>query len=247
MSALKNLAKRAYFRVRRDPANGHLYYMADGKRLYVRSPRECVREEHRRYIFQSVIFPHYMPRGHDCVIDFGAGNGTEIIPMAIREPDLNYIAVEIQPWVYECLCLTLSQFGSNYRPYALAVGDEPVVAIDSTLAGTDASILGQGVVPVEGIRWEDFVRRHNITTVDLLKVNIEGAEAALLEHIDLSIVRRVVVSVHDFRADRGDGEQFRTRDRVFKRLSDAGFIHHPHPEMPEAWMRSWSSWARPES
>jgi FkbM family methyltransferase len=235
------------FRIRRDSNNGHLYYIADGKRLYVRAPLEYVREVHRHHMFKSVVFHHYMPTGTDCVIDFGAGNGTEIIPLAIRQPNLNYIAVEIQPWVYECLCLTLAQFGSNYQPYALAVGEEPVVKIASTLAGNDASLLGNGIVPVEGIRWKDFVRRHGIETVDLLKVNIEGAEAALLEHIDLSIVRRVVVSVHDFRADRGDGEQFRTRDRVFNRLSEAGFVHRPHPELPEAWMRSWSFWERPGS
>ncbi|MGZ8312019.1 MAG: FkbM family methyltransferase [Allosphingosinicella sp.] len=245
MRRSKRLAKTALFGVRRDEVSGHLYYLADGKRLYIRSADECVRPKHRQFIFESLLFRHYMPAGSDCVIDFGAGNGTEIVPVALRSPDLKYIAVEIQPWVYECLCLTLAQFGGNYRPFALAVGDAREVRLSPTVAGTDVSILGGGTVPVEGIGWADFVRRLEIDQVDLLKVNIEGAEADLLEHIDLGMVRRIILSVHDFRADRGEGEHFRTRAKVQATLEAAGFVSKPNPQMAEDWMRSWMYWERP--
>ncbi len=243
-SRLKPIAKTAVFGVRRDAVTGHLYYIADGKHLYIRSADECVRAKRRKFNFECVQFRHYMPSGQECVVDFGAGNGAEIIPMALRAPDLNYIAVEIQPWVYECLCLTLAQFGPNYRPFALAVGDAPVVHLSPTAAGTDVSISGGGSVPVEGIDWDDFVRRHGIERIDLLKVNIEGAEAALLAHADLTIVRRVLVSAHDFRADRGDGEHFRTRAKVEACLRGAGFTMRPADDLPEDWMRSWMYWER---
>ena len=76
---------------------------------------------------------------------------------------------------------------------------------------------------VPQLSWSDFIARHGIDRIDLLKMNVEGAEADLLDHIGLDCVRRVIVNVHDFRADRGEDQAFRTRGRVEKRLRDSGF------------------------
>jgi FkbM family methyltransferase len=213
--------------LQRDPATGHLYYPVDGIRHFVRFPAELLRSAVRRHYFEQVYFRHYRPSGRDCVVDFGAGLGTEIIPLGRSAPELRYIAVEIQPWIYECLCLTLAQLPKGFLPFGMAVGDEHVVGITPTRAGEDGSILGDGPVPVPMVSWAVFAHRMGIETVDLLKMNVEGAEADLLEHIDLRQVRRVVVSVHDFRADRGENEAFRTRARVEGRLRSAGFRLFP--------------------
>ena len=209
--------------LRRDPATGHLFYPVEGVRHYVRFPGETIRARYRRAAFEEIYFRHYLPSGSDCVVDFGAGLGTEIVRLARLAPELRYVAVEIQPWIYECLCLTLAQLPAGFEPFGLAVGEGGPMRIAPTLEGVDASTLAGGPVPVETIRWSDFVRRHAIGRVDLLKVNVEGGETALLEHIDLDPVQRVIVNVHDFRADRGEGEHFRTRARVEERLGSAGF------------------------
>jgi hypothetical protein len=111
----------------------------------------------------------------------------------------------------------------GFQPFGLAIADEPTVRIAPTRFGVDASSMAGGPVPVESITWPDFVRRHGITKIDLLKMNIEGAEKPLLDHMDLDMVERVIVNVHDFRADRGEGEHFRTRTHVETRLRAAGF------------------------
>lgn len=240
---IKRLAKSQLFRVRRDHGTGHLYYMVEGKRLYIRSPEECERPRHRRYALNEIYFKLYRPTGNDVVVDFGAGLGTEILGLATGSPKLRYIAVEIQPWVYECLSLTLSQLPDGYTPFALAIGAADHVHIAPTRAGIDASIAGGGPVRVEGIRWGDFTKRHGIDCVDLLKMNVEGAEANLLDHIDLDQVRRVIVSAHDFKADRGQGEHYRTRSLVEKRLVSAGFRLTPIGGKQD-WMRSWIYAAR---
>ena len=61
--------------------------------------------------------------------------------------------------------------------------------------------------------------------VGLLKLNIEGSETAALRGASelLSRTRLVAVACHDFRADRGDGERFRTRAEVRRLLESAGF------------------------
>jgi FkbM family methyltransferase len=209
--------------VRRDRETGHLFYPVDGVRHFVRFPEEAIRARYRRDAFQNVYFSAYRPSGRDVVVDIGAGLGTEIIPLGRMAPELRYIAVEIQPWTYECLCLTLAQLPEGFQPFGLAIGDQPSVHIAPTRAGVDASSMASGPVPVESITWSDFVRRHGIARVDLLKMNIEGAEKPLLDHIDLHMVERVIVNVHDFRADRGEGEHFRTRAHVEERLRGAGF------------------------
>jgi FkbM family methyltransferase len=223
MRPLLRLLRPFALGVRRDRATGRLYYPVEGVRHYIRFRTETMRERYRRHNFSQIYFNRYQPTGKDCVVDIGAGLGTEIIPLARSAPGLRYIAVEIQPWIYECLCLTLAQLPAGFTPFNLAIGDAEEVGLATTRQGEDASLLEGGPVRVPGITWSEFVRKHGIDQIDLLKMNVEGAEAELLDHIDLRQVRRVIVNVHDFRADRGEGEAFRTRDRVETRLGLSGF------------------------
>ena len=71
------------------------------------------------------------------------------------------------------------------------------------------------------MRWADFIQRYDIDHIDLMKMNIEGAERDLLKSIDdFSMVRRFAISCHDFRANHGDGEFFRTKDDVMRILAE---------------------------
>jgi hypothetical protein len=56
-------------------------------------------------------------------------------------------------------------------------------------------------------------------------MNIEGAERFALQGMEQSLkrVRSICVACHDFRAERGDGEHFRTREFVEQFLSERGF------------------------
>ena len=223
MRALLKCLKPLALGMRRDRGTGHLFYLVDGVRHFVRFPEEAIRARYRRATFDNIYFREYRPQGRDVVVDIGAGLGTEIIPLARIAPELRYIAVEIQPWTFECLCLTLAQLPEGYEPFGLAIAGDGPVRIAPTRGGVDASTLAGGPVPVESVTWGEFTRRHALSRIDLLKMNIEGGEKPLLDHIDLDSVARVIVNVHDFRADRGEGEHFRTRAHVEARLRDAGF------------------------
>lgn len=148
--------------------------------------------------------------------------------LAARAPDIRYVANEIQPWVYECLSLTFAGLPEGYAAFGLAIGDTEV-AITPTREGLDASISDCGAVRVPNVSWRAFKERFAIDRVDLLKMNVEGAETDLLRHIDLTDAERVAVAVHDFRADRGEGEHFRTRGKVTAILEAAGFAIREGP------------------
>jgi FkbM family methyltransferase len=219
---LKRLVRGVALRIRRDAASGHLFYPVEGKRVFLRFAEEALREKHRRWWFENVYFRLYLPSGGDCVVDIGAGLGIEAAMLASRAPDIRYVANEIQPWVYECLSLTFAGLPSGYEAFGLAIGDKPV-RIAPTRAGIDASITAGGPVVVQNVDWVAFKALFDISRVDLLKMNVEGAELNLLDHIDLKDVERVLVAVHDFRAERGEGERFRTDAGVKAILEGAGF------------------------
>ena len=229
---LKRLARRPLLGIRRDPASGHLFYPVDGKRVFLRFPEEAPRERERRFWFENVYFSEFQPSGGDCVVDIGAGLGIEAAMLAASAPGIRYVANEIQPWVYECLSLTFAGLPEGFEAFGSAIGDSPV-RITPTRAGLDAATSLDGAVPIESVTWPMFKSRFAIDRVDLLKMNVEGAEVGLLEHIDLGDVERIAVAVHDFRADRGDGEHFRTRQRVLALLQRAGFEVSP---LPHDWL-----------
>ena len=206
--------------------------MVDGRRVFLRFVGEAPRAADRRLWFETVYFSRYLPSGNDCVVDIGAGLGIEAAVLAARAPGIRYVANDIQPSVYECLSLTFAGLPKGYEAFGLAIGDSPL-RITPTRAGLDAATSDDGAVHVQSVTWTEFKRLFAIERVDLLKMNVEGAEVALLDHIDLADVVRVAVATHDFRADRGDGEQFRTRARVVELLESAGFAISP---LPHDWL-----------
>jgi hypothetical protein len=72
---------------------------------------------------------------------------------------------------------------------------------------------------------DELIEREKIRRVDFLKMNIEGAEAKAPEGMQRSfgIIRALCISCHDFRANQGDGEQFRTKALVQAAVKAAGF------------------------
>jgi hypothetical protein len=84
-------------------------------------------------------------------------------------------------------------------------------------------------------------------TIDLLKINIEGAERSALEAgvSTLTKARQVVVSCHDFKADRTGDDWFRTRRWVEETLEEAGFALAPPIATTPPWLRDTVHGSRP--
>ncbi len=55
-------------------------------------------------------------------------------------------------------------------------------------------------------------------------MNIEGAEKEIMQQInDFSIIKRFVISCHDFRANNNEGGWYRTKDAVVSKLKENGY------------------------
>jgi FkbM family methyltransferase len=177
-------------------------------------------------------FHLYQPGPGDVIIDIGAGRGEDVFAFSgAVGPSGRVLAIEAHPVSFAALrkFCGLNRL-TNVTPMNYACVE----------AHTDLHIESQGVwessfvrngapsaasFAVTGVPLDDLCEQEGITRIDFLKMNIEGAEKSALAGCrkTLALARFVCVAAHDFRAGRGEGEQFRTLDYVRRFLGEAGF------------------------
>jgi FkbM family methyltransferase len=176
-------------------------------------------------------FHVYKPRAGDIILDVGAGKGEDTIAFSRAVgPDGRVIAIEAHPTTFRCLRVfcELNRL-HNVEPMHLAIVDRAgPVAIETTDAWQSNGIVngeGRGSARVPGVTLDEVVERANLKHIDLLKMNIESAEVRALQGMGktLQITRSLCISCHDFRANQGEGEFFRTKASVQDAVERAGF------------------------
>jgi len=195
------------------------------------------------------VFCHtYTPRAGDVVVDIGAGMGEEAVTFArLVGPAGRVISVEAHPRTYSHLQRVCAINGlDNVTPVLCAVSDRPgVTVIDDGPegdAGWASARIGAGNTRVEATTIDALTAE--LTRVDLLTMNIEGAEQLAIRGMVESLpkIRHVVVSCHDFVLEPGypggDPAWFATYERVSTFFRDAGFTVAPPRSTDErAWLR----------
>lgn len=240
-------AKKIYIRqigsrlnTRRDAMTGLLFQEAFGHRIFLKSRRDYLDPALLQWLCRDIYFKFYEPSGRDVVVDIGAGYGHEAFYLLRKSRELRYFGIEVQPSVYESLCNSFRSVTKQCRAIGFAVADgTDSVYISSAENYTTASTVQAGYIEVPALSWNGLLTRYGIDRIDLLKVNIEGAERELLPAIgNMDRISRVIISAHDFRADHGEGEQFRTRAFVKEYLLAQGFRVNSVNEN-DAWLRNW--------
>ena len=177
-------------------------------------------------------FHVYKPRPGDVIADIGAGRGEDVYAFSRAVgPTGRVWAVEAHPESFRLLQQFCAQHKlENVRCLNLACLDRPAQLQIETLPVWESNFVREGPptpssFPVEAITFDALCRRHGITRIDFLKMNIEGAERAALPgcRAALKRARFCCIAAHDFRAARGEGESFRTLSLVRDALSSAGF------------------------
>ncbi len=191
-----------------------------------------------KWLCENIYFKYYEPQAHDVVIDIGAGLGHEAIYMAKDIASIKYIGIEVQPAVYECLCNTFYHKNKQWEASCFAIRPtHDSLYITSSADYQNQSTIESGYIEIPVQTWEELINKHEISQIDLLKINIEGGEVDLLPSInDLSRIKRIIISAHDFRADAGEGEHFRTSEFVKNYLQSQGFKLEP---VGQGWLSSW--------
>lgn len=175
----------------------------------------------------------YKPQPGDTIIDVGAGIGTDAFYFSPKVGDKGrIIAIEANPNTYNLLTrlcewnglrnVVCRQCAIVDKPGELKIEDSDYHEANSLTSEFSAP---QKVVTVPGFRLDDLIEQDGLSNIDLIKMNIEGAEVLAVEGMmnALARARYVCIACHDFRADRGEGERFRTRKKIEKILREHGF------------------------
>jgi len=188
---------------------------------------------------------HYQPKEGDVIVDIGAGRGenTFTFSKAVGRTG-RVIAIEAHPLSYAILknFCRLNHL-TNVTALQVALMDKPgkvrVVEFESSWMGNVVQ-YGNGSSPeVRATTLDDLSKGLSLERIDFLKMNIEGAERYALRGAQAVMprIRQICVACHDFRADMGHGEQFRTRAFVGGLLRENGFTLTSRPDDPRDYVR----------
>ncbi|MBV8551215.1 MAG: FkbM family methyltransferase [Acidobacteriaceae bacterium] len=173
----------------------------------------------------------YNPRSGDLIVDIGAGKGEDTIAFSSAVgPAGRVISMEAYPLTFHCLRLFCEINAlDNVTPVHYAVMDKSGPVTMKTSEGWQGNSIEMsnkpGLATISGITLDDFIAQENIHHIDFLKVNIEGAEGIAIGRMQetLRITRTLCISCHDFLANEGAGEHFRTKALVQDAVKRAGF------------------------
>jgi FkbM family methyltransferase len=169
--------------------------------------------------------PGFEVRAGDLVVDIGAHIGLFAAAAARSAPRVRLVAVEPYPENFSLLTANLARNGlDNVHPVRAAVAastGERSLHVSSNPAGHSLHLAeaGQPTIGVATTTLEDLLRAHAPSTVDLLKIDCEGAEFEILERAapeTLSRVRRIVMEAHTIDAGR-------TPSRIVRVLEEQGY------------------------
>jgi FkbM family methyltransferase len=190
-------------------------------------------------------FHAYRPQRGDVIVDIGAGCGEDTLAFseAVGESG-RVIAIEAHPATFrllESFC-RLNRIHNATPVWLALMGNAGSVSMVESKSWEGHSVDLQNSVSslrVPASTLDALCERLNIKDIAFLKMNIEGAERDAIKGMTRSIahVRTICVACHDFRADRGDGEHFRTRHVVESFLVENGFRLAYRPDDARPFVR----------
>jgi FkbM family methyltransferase len=194
---------------------------------------------------QDYYLRHCRLKEGDVVFDVGAGRGEDTLAFSKAAGRTGrVIAIEAHPLSYELLQAFCRLNGlENISPVNLAVMDKPgeisMVESNDWRANAVSVNGGAGAIKIRATTLDEICGGMGIERIDFLKMNIEGAERYALPGME-SIVgstRAMCVACHDFLADRGQGEHYRTQQFVERFLEGHGFRIVSYPDDPRDYVR----------
>lgn len=188
--------------------------------------------------------PFERPGPGDTIIDVGAGIGEDAVVFSkLVGPTGRVVAIEAHPATFACLKETIARSGlENVLAVQCAIADrEGMLSMsDDNEHLANSMLKSGGGIDVPAKTLDALLAELGIEQVDLLKMNIEGAERPALAGMtrSASSIRKAAISCHDFVADGGSGgDEFRTRAFVRPALEAMGFTVRQRTDAPHPWTR----------
>jgi FkbM family methyltransferase len=172
------------------------------------------------------------------ILDCGANVGLASLFFKLRCPSARITAYEADPTLFRILRGNLdANRASDVETIhaALWTADGRVTfqadGSESGMIGSLAGAIGGTAVDVPSLRLRDVIERDANGCIDLLKLDIEGAEDAVLADCEpaLGRVRAMVLDLHEF------DPCHRQAPRVLELLTRVGFTYAVDEFVPQPW------------
>lgn len=238
---LTRVVLRYWFRM----ASGHLGRSTQSLRCDVRGERFELRDHASdlfvlREVFVRGAYDYDFERvlGHQpqVVVDLGANIGAFALFASTRWPTAHVVCVEPDPENFAVLARNATAGSHDWTTVAAAVVGSPreFVTLHRSKWWASSTVLetvatqraarphrpeaqaGLPTIEVVGVTLPDLLAQQGIADIDLIKIDIEGAELDLLESLsrrDFERIRAMVIDVHDKYVDA---------DRIRAALMSAG-------------------------
>jgi FkbM family methyltransferase len=170
----------------------------------------------------------FLPRGLDetsVILDLGANKGLFSQKMSNLFESRVY-SIEASPILFEIL-----EQRRNISSFNYAISDSNEMLefnISSATLGSSLKTVDhtqvQDVVQVQGIRLDSFLEQNQIERVDLMKVDIEGAEIDVFDSLSddfFTRISQITIEFHDFCSLTPSSEV----KRIVRRLEQLGFVY----------------------
>lgn len=191
-------------------------------------------------------FHQYTPKQGDTIIDVGAGTGWEtLLCSELVGHTGRIIAIEAHPETYACLAEMVRRNNlPNVTPVWCAVSDTPGIVLisdDTHHQGNSIVVDNRNGFEVPALTLEELCKAEGVQEIDLLKMNIEGAEKYAIPSLGRMAyyTRHVAISCHDFLADWKQGDHYRSLMQVVDWLKRAGFSVYSRIDDPRPWVRDY--------
>lgn len=157
------------------------------------------------------------------ILDCGANVGIASLYFKRRYPKARVTAFEADPSLAQICRRNLDANGAADVDVQAAAAWTTTGQIEFVAEGSDSGAIASLEPSVQGrrvavpaVRFRDWLQE----TIDFVKLDIEGAELAVLEdcHDRLDVVRNLSIEVHEFDPAR------RITGTLFELLTDAGFV-----------------------
>jgi FkbM family methyltransferase len=180
---------------------------------------------------QDFWLQYYKPKEGDVIVDVGAGRGEDTFSFSRGVGKTGKVfAIEAHPMSFSILTSFCRLNGlSNVTCLHTALMDKSgSVKIVESQSWQENAVqedqAGPGI-QVPATTLDNICQNEEVSKINFLKMNIEGCERQALVGMKTAISRvdQICVACHDFRADLGHGEEFRTKAFVREFLESRGF------------------------
>jgi FkbM family methyltransferase len=233
--------------VRRDGETGWILRSRGGALVSpepnISSPKRLAQE------VTDVFCYGYVPKPGDVVIDVGAGVGREgFVFSRLVGPTGSVHCIEAHPVTYGFLTRmrALNRL-DNLQCHNLAISDSSgfvTISTEDDLGRYYQNRIlpgGPARTEVPAMTIDRFCKLQSLTQVDLLAMNIEGAERLAVKGMSqvADRIRNVAIACHDFLADKGGDAELRTKQHVRRFLTKHGFEIEERLDDPRDWLRGF--------